>query len=365
MNIPVDEADSRGRVRLICGNCGARVLIKMAPRALKLSPDIPFTSSSPNLTPVDREYSGMWAVVVYELQPQDQGSFRRALLAMPRFRSNPNKLHDATSSLPYTFVGLKKGEAEFLGEELDKLGSRHESGPQEWLLNDVLIPRSRSSRGPMPALSHEDSDIEVLSAAPGSSWEIQFDGGRPSRPDLPAQSSLQPAEPRRPRYSAQSMPTVDRLMEAQDEDQDDESIIEVEDDADVESPEPPSAEQMARPAAGVDDSDDANDQAGDEADDAVPDDSDDDFAIVSINKLPGRKFHIGTLHTTISVPANELEVGSQTSIDAALEQAHAVLQERAQDLGGTGIVGLRVTQSAIPTDAGWMLVFVVSGTAVA
>ena len=97
----------------------------------------------------------------------------------------------------------------------------------------------------------------------------------------------------------------------------------------------------------------------------IEDDYDESFAIVSINELPGHKFHIGTLHTTISVSANELDVGPQTSIDAALDQAHTVLQKRARELGGTAIVGLRVTQSAIPTKAGWMLVLVVSGTAVA
>ncbi len=371
INIPVDEADSLGRLRLTCGDCGARVLIKRNPRPLKVSSDIPLTSTRPNQVPVNRKYSGTWAVVVYEVQAQDDGNFRRALLAMPRFRSNPNKLHDATSSLPYTFVGLNEGEASFLDQECGKLAIRYESGPQEWLLDEDLVPRSSSARGPRPVIGHEGSDLEVLSAGAGSSWEIQFDGGRPSQPDLPAQSRLQAAEPRRSRDCAQSLPTVGRLMQSEDE----ESIVEVEYDDEDPAPEPPQdglsaitdqakrlTERMVETAPGA--GDDEND-AGGAPHDSLRANSDDDFAIVSVNKLPGRKLHIGALHTTISVSANELDVGFQASIDLALEQAHAVLRERAQGLGGTGIVGLRVNQSAIPTNVGWMLVFVVSGTAVA
>ncbi len=414
VNIPVDEADTRGRVRLVCGTCGARVLIKVNPRALKLSPDIPVTVTNPGLVPFDREYSGYWAVVVHELDTAQQGALRRSLLSMPRFRSNPNKLHDATGSLPYIFHGLKRTEALFLGEELDRLSGVSEAGAQEWLLDENMRLRSRETRGPRPRSMDDDSDIEVLSAVPSSSWEVQFDGGRPSRTDLRPHEHLAPAGGR---YGTQpSLSPVGRLQQQQD------AALSAEEmgaptNPPTGTPRPPTtpdprlfqsfpgdlAEEPSRRSVpsfadpqslgGADltaiaaeatriaklsnpeaepvdvptepDSIEIDGLFHDAAQGEFEDYQDDDFAIVSINELPGRKFHIGTLHTTISVSANELEVGPQMSIDVALDRAHAVLQQKAQELGGTGIVGLRVTQSAIPTKTGWMLVFVVSGTAVA
>lgn len=424
VNIPVDEADSRGRVRLVCGACGARVLIKVNPRALKLSPDIPVTVTNPGFVPIDREYSGYWAVVVHELAPAEQGALRRSLLSMPRFRSNPNKLHDATGSLPYIFQGLKRSEATFLTEELDRLAGVSEAGPQEWLLDEAMQVRSRESRGPRPRNADEDSDIEVLSAVPSSSWEIRFDAGRPSRTDLTADAGLSNLAPAGGRYGTQpSLAPVARLQAQQDRGLSAEEMVAPTNPPSA-TPSPPTtplpdprlfqsfpgdlaeeadslgsvpsfgdpaslggadltaiAEQATRIAklthpevapVEVDTAPDTIDVTEQYPQSGVPseveyedEDYDDDFAIVSINELPGRKFHIGTLHTTISVSANELEVGPQMSIDVALDRAHAVLQQKAQELGGTGIVGLRVTQSAIPTKTGWMLVFVVSGTAVA
>ncbi|MCO4769071.1 MAG: hypothetical protein KDA24_03510 [Deltaproteobacteria bacterium] len=454
--IPVEDADSRGRVRLVCDSCGARVLVKVNPRDLKLSPTIPLTTANPDLVPDNREYSGMWGVLVYKLDRSVQAAFRRTLLAMPRYRGNPNKLHDATAELPYVFHGLKRGEGTFLEEELSRLKSGFESGPEEWLLDEAMIPRPRDLRGPKPSLGGENSDIEVLSAVPGSSWEIHFDGGRPSRSDLQVSNELDPSRPNGGFGTHPPLRPIQRLMQSQDE-----ARLTTPTPlsataprrsprpagfpskapaarpptpapaARPPTPQPPAAvaptprpptEPEMRPLASNDDHlwGEFADELSDGAIAAVPgnpmaeagtldptdlsamadaasriaakskeeegralaqtasvapgdqsmaveidEDYDDAFAIVSINELPGKKFHIGALHTTISVSANELDVGSQTSVDVALEQAHGILQQRAQELGGTGIVGLRVTQSAIPTKAGWMLIFVVSGTAVA
>ncbi len=433
--IPVDEADSRGRVRLICGACGTRLLIKVNPRVLKLSPDIPLSSTNPEFVP-GREYSGMWALLVNDLRDHQQSPFRRALLSMPRLRGNPNKLHDATAELPYVFHGLKRGEAVFLDEELSKLGAEFESGPQEWLLDESMMPIADDMRGPRPRVEEDDdADVQVLSAVPGSSWEIRYDGGRPSRSDLsvsaelalsstslsrfsthpslppaprPVTSPGAPPPARRPRaatttpseYAEDRSPFDQRTPAPSDE----MPPLASNDDYLWQRPEPTpelpgvAIEVMSSHAGDLDlgDLGSSNDLS------AVAEEAsrlaasiappvfqpiptpppapapppvalrpepepayDDAFAIVSINELPGRKFHIGALHTTISVSANELDVGSQTAIDVALDQAHALLQQRAEELGGTGIVGLRVTQSAIPTRAGWMLVLVVSGTAVA
>ena len=409
------------------------MLVKVNPRALSLSPDIPLSSTNPELIP-DREYSGMWALVVYDLHRDHESPFRRALLSMPRFRGNPNKLHDATASLPYVFHGLKRGEAVFLDEELSKLGAQFDSGPLEWLLDESMLPVPIESRGPRPSIGVDDeADVEVLSAVPGSSWEIRYDGGRPSRSDLVVSPELSLSTANRGRFATQpsvaamqrlgpSAPRPDATPRPIAATASPSSVAE----ARTQPREPePTDDEMAplasnddylwrRPEATPDlpngsisvlssqaerspldstleppDLSSVADQASrlasatpkpvappvvkpptfTPAPISVPPepepDYDDSFAIVSINELPGRKFHIGALHTTISVSANELDVGSQTSINVALEQAHALLQQRAEELGGTGIVGLRVTQSAIPTKAGWMLVLVVSGTAVA
>jgi|GEM_PF-4073750 len=411
---------------------------------------MPLSVTNPDFVS-DREYSGMWGLVVYEIPRDLQSPFRRALLSMPRFRGNPNKLHDATAELPYVFHGLKRGESVFLDEELGKLGAQFETGPQEWLLDESMIPLAADLRGPRPSIGDPESDVEVLSAVPGSSWEIRYDGGRPSRTDLKVSKELLPSKEARNngRYGTQpSMPPLQRLvpqaspslpvaatapspqLQARSASPRPMSLPA------APSPSPPTPPSPARstpddiaPLASNDDylwqkppetsepleeafsaysSQDAYgaeaptldpgdlqnmawqaSQMGSEAEAEavaaatvaplppapaaepapafVPETEhyDDSFAIVSINEIPGRKFHIGAIHTTISVSANELDVGSQTSIDVALEQAHAILQQRAEELGGTGIVGLRVTQSAIPTKAGWMLVLVVSGTAVA
>ena len=153
--VPVEDADSRGRVRLVCDSCGTRVLVKVNPRTLKLSPDIPLSTANPGFVP-ERHFSGMWALVVYTLGQAEQSSFRHALLTMPRFRGNPNKLHDETAALPYVLHSLKQKETVFLSEELRKLQAEYESGPLEWLLDDSMIPLPKELRGPRPSIDVGD-----------------------------------------------------------------------------------------------------------------------------------------------------------------------------------------------------------------
>ena len=135
--VPADQADHRGRVRLVCRNCGARVLVKVNPRALKLDPAIPSSksvqrSSSPG-TPLPVQSSGVWAVVVNNLPQGAEDEARAALLTLPRFRANPNKLHDLTQELPYVLHGLTGKECRHLEHALSNLAVQMESGPQEWL----------------------------------------------------------------------------------------------------------------------------------------------------------------------------------------------------------------------------------------
>jgi len=424
VTVPLEDADSRGRVRLVCDSCGARVLVKVNPRALKLSPEIPLSTANQGFVH-ERHFSGMWALVVYKLGASEQNTFRRALLSMPRFRGNPNKLHDETAALPYVFHGLKRKETVFLNEELRKLHAEYESGPLEWLLDGSMTPLPEQVRGPLPNIEVIDEpEVEVLSAVPGSSWEIRYDGGRTSRVDLPvppeelltpaseeqeqpgdpaslfdaqgasypspAANSRQTDTPRPPKRRWATPPQspwnndlrsphpgapldganlsgvadeVSRIV-AQRLDSTDEAVLSIEfEQADMETTgaEQPKAANSPPELAELSSPPTLGNLSASRAGTAI----DDDFAIVSINKLPGHTVHIGTLHTTISVSANELGVGFQTSIDGALAGAHNVLQQRAQKLGGTAIVGLRVTQSAIPTKDGWMLLLVLTGTAVA
>ena len=430
--MPADQADHRGRVRLVCRNCGARVLVKVNPRALKLDPAIPSSrsvqrASSPG-TPLPIQSSGVWAVVVNNLPQGAEDEARAALLTLPRFRANPNKLHDLTLELPYVLHGLTGKECRHLEHALSNLAVQMESGPQEWLLDERLIPLAPDLRGPRPRVQ-PDGDYEPFEDVNSGSWEIDFLGGRKSRSKLEAISAVGaaaavPAEDT-PSFSDMSFAPEDRsdpwgdaanatpdepeeLQEVEpepadasagsqdgfadfyapaSEDFDERSGVELEIEGTTLDgipavPEDISSELHLRPrpvdepsgapylGPALDHNATADFAALDpsaefEVAPSEAADPDTAFAIVTVDELPGRTFHIGTLHTSIALSSAELDVGTQMAVEIALEQAHAVLQDRASDLGATGIVGLRVNQTAIPSKAGWMLVLVVSGTAVA
>jgi DNA-directed RNA polymerase subunit RPC12/RpoP len=141
-SIPVDhaEADDTGKVRLQCGECSARLLIKVNRPELKVdqsipltpapepAPDVPQNGRLDELDDLSIERStgdddGSRTVVVRSLPAGAMSELRRALFLVPRLSSNPNKLMQLLAQLPYRFEGLTEAEADTLEGRLDELGA--------------------------------------------------------------------------------------------------------------------------------------------------------------------------------------------------------------------------------------------------
>ena len=159
VDIDPAERDDKGRVRLRCGSCDAKLLIKVKAPALKLDEAIPSSATSPpepgpppepepepEPEPTARSGGGLdltaltletgiegdsvdasttidaaWMVVVDKLDEGGISELRRVMMRIGRFKRNPNKLHDLTSDLPFVLGGLTKVESAELNATIDSL----------------------------------------------------------------------------------------------------------------------------------------------------------------------------------------------------------------------------------------------------
>jgi hypothetical protein len=195
----VSDADATGRIRRTCEGCRTSVLVKLNRRNLKLSPDIPLNESSGGMPAVvlpedldpspEYDVNGPFALLVDSIEPRHVALLRRELLTFPRFRRNPNKLHDATATLPYLLAPLGWREATRLEEHLGELGAAFTMGPFGWLLDQEggVVPADQ--RAPRPRIvGAAIAGQEQPSVSQSGAFEITFDlGGRESWMDESAE----------------------------------------------------------------------------------------------------------------------------------------------------------------------------------
>ena len=346
--VRVETADDRGRVRLECDACSAKVLIKVNPRALKISPDIPQTEVATDDIPMitlSPEEMAVWAVVVHDVPDKKIGGARRALLTLPRFRANPNKLHDVTSSLPFIIPGLKRTEAAHLEEEFEKLGAGCETGPQSWLLGEDLKPIPLDDRGGLPRLDPAWTDEVATVDVAAADVEIAFDFG----------------EARNGAESWLSDDAVEHLGDGSAEA------------LDTTSSQPITSEALVEEydAWAFEDDDLSRDDdllSADPPGVSLPDTEEgrgsQGFLVVTVDALPGLRRILGGVSVQVTLASNVIGADADQAITEALAQGSRRLRQAAEALGAEAVVGLRTSQSAVPGASGWLWILVLSGTAV-
>ena len=167
----IDESQQAGdgRVRTRCTECNAKLLIKVNRPDLKVADDIPATPDDADdaglagerIAPIseieievgegDEPGRDTWRVViVHELQWNRVGDLRRALLGLPRFKRNANKMQDVTSELPYVIPDLSEVELDKIGNVLNDAGARWLSGARHALLDANGELRGRARRDAAP-----------------------------------------------------------------------------------------------------------------------------------------------------------------------------------------------------------------------
>ncbi len=182
VDIDPGERDDKGRVRLRCGECDAKLLIKVKAPALKLDGGIPSSESVPAIPPeaaplaaapaveptpppatrsgggldlgaltldtgvegdsvdVSTTIEAAWVVVVDRLDEGGISELRRVMMRIGRFKRNPNKLHDLTSDLPFVLNGVSEDEARQLNATIDSLLGACRAGPEVELLDSEGKP---------------------------------------------------------------------------------------------------------------------------------------------------------------------------------------------------------------------------------
>ena len=163
IDVASGETADDGRIRVPCTGCDAKLLIKVNRPDLKLDGSIP-TSNGEELAPLaaDRstslealeqfsidvgsgEYSsggaGLRVVVVQSLPEEGLDELRRRLIRIPRFRRNPNKIHDATAELPYVLTNLEMEDEEDLEAMVVRLGGACVAGPEWRILDEAGHPK--------------------------------------------------------------------------------------------------------------------------------------------------------------------------------------------------------------------------------
>lgn len=310
-------ADSSGKVRLTCWNCGSRVLLKVNPKALRLSPDIPSTPSEapeppprpprvaarslpprpaerppPEPEPPRPPRPAGPMIRVKWLDPKKLAWFRKDLLELPRFARRPALVDTTLKGLPYELTGITKKEIDFLEGRLRRLVADFETITEE--PPPPPFPSDNSLDG-------ERFDSGEIDEPPTHSInEITFDrpagavGGRRAR--------------RRPTDSLE-YPT-------------------------------------GRSSGGI------VAQAGRE------------LPLFTVPTHRNLREHLGAVQVTVIVPARELDP-PQAAVDSALARARARLQAAAAELEASAVVGLRTHTSMLPVgDHGRALLVVMEGTAV-
>lgn len=348
--VRVESADDRGRVRLSCRECSAKVLIKVNKRALKLSPDIPQTELPPEppLVELTPEQLLVWAVVVYTLDAKKVSGARRALLSLSRFRSNPNKLHDVTDELPFVIGGLKRTDAAYLEEEFDKLGAECETGPHAWLLDEDMVPVPPDERGRLANLDPEETD-EVETAHDDGELEVAFDFEE-ARTGTESWLAFDEEPESLPEGAAAALDTSSSqpiTAEVLAEEYDSFSFSDFE----------PSESFLN--GAGVPGLDlpDTEESLSDVS--ANP-----GFPIVTVGALPGMPRVLGGVMTRVVLRSTEMGDDPDGAIGDAMAAGRQQLQEHAEAMGASAVVGTQTTQSAVPGSSGWLWILVLSGTAV-
>jgi DNA-directed RNA polymerase subunit RPC12/RpoP len=203
----IEERDQAadGRVRTRCTDCDAKLLIKVNRPDLRVADDIPATPegadadlglATERLAPLseleidlgdegERERDTWHVLVVHELADDRVGDLRRALLGLPRFRRNPNKMQDVTAELPYVIPDLNpEGLAQLKGLLVDA-GARWETGSRHALLTPGGDLRSAVEAAAIEEDAGGDAADEGLLVV-GDDGDLADDGPLVSGDDDPA-----------------------------------------------------------------------------------------------------------------------------------------------------------------------------------
>lgn len=349
--VRVETADERGRVRLACLECDARVLIKVNPRALKLSPDIPPTPPEEPREDWSPEELTLWAVVIHEATAAQIGGVRRILLGLPRFRSNPNKLHDATDELPYVIFGLKRTEAAKLEEGFAEAGVDCEAGPQVWLLDEDMAPWPHDTRGPAPDVDGASTE-EFESEEDSGEVEIAFDFSQSRNGDEAWLSDLEGSTDDLEVYS-EGLAALDGDATGVDTSSSQpitsEVLVEDFDSYSFSDFEP--SESLFDGSVPLEDTEDGPKEQ-------------DGFRVVTVQTIPGLTRVLGGVQAQVTRMSTAIGEDPDATIQAAIEEGRSQLAWAAQEMGAEGIAGLRITQSAVPGPSGWIWIVLLAGTAV-
>jgi DNA-directed RNA polymerase subunit RPC12/RpoP len=363
-----EERDERGRVRVACQDCGAKLLIKVKAPPLRLDDNIPSDDSVPAVdapdptgrtsrsidlmamsvdTGVDGDSVDVsvaaetsWVVIVDQLGADGISELRRVMMLIPRFKRNPNKLHDLTDELPFVLGGIGCEDATQLSVTIESLMGRCRIGLESELgLN----------RQPVPEDWHELPDEGLVVAGDEDSDEFSnevepISVANESLP-LPAlndddgdqTSSAEPSDPSAgdPVGAVRSSVTESlpqRAVEAIDSS----DLVPTAEEADT-GPLANRRKASAHVTNGV--------------------------RLATIDRFLGLDEMIGLVSASVMIPAADLNGRHRAGVlDAALEEAQAELKRSAHRSGAAAVVGVRTTTASLPDGS---VLLVMQGTATA
>ena len=356
-DVPVQggEAADDGRVRLKCPGCNARLLLKINRPDLKIDGRIPIddgdgdapptAARSSSLEALERfsidvgsgEFSttgaGLRVVVVQSLPEPALEELKRQLIRIPRFRRNPNKIHDATAELPFVLQGLEQEEADTLEALVGQSGGACIAGPEWRILDGAGQPRELRPLG--EPIAHEEvfgeadealvvmgeaDEDEGLLFASSDDGEVLVagDDGEVLVAGDDGDADLGP--PSAPAAAPEEPDPIELALKSYDD------LIAV-----VTSDHMPSVE--------------------------IPPD---DLRLVTVETMPDQGEPLGIVSVTVEVLPSAAAGSRTDAVASAIREAEGRLQVKARQLGASMIVAIRTTASDL--NDGTLLV-VMQGTA--
>ncbi len=397
-----------GRVRVQCPGCDARLLVKINRPDLKVDDRIPTDNGDPDaraasLEALERfsidvgsgEFSttgaGMRVVVVTALPDAARPALMQRLIRIPRFSRNPNKIHDATSELPYVLQGLEAEEADQVEALVVEQGGTCVAGPEWRVLDEAGHPRDLTPTAEPVEVEEfgepddgllvvgdedEDEDEDLLVAGDDGEVLMAEDSGEVGLPDeeglVVAGDGIELDEDVTPTVAPRKEPgwlgsltrpgLTDRrprptapepsLFAPSDEG--------TPDDPDPFVPPPAEVEEPDEPEADLDPVTYDDLIAIDATDDLPLDGLPAQVGIVTVEQMPEQGEPLGVVTVSLEVPLSAAAGSRSAAVTEAIRSGEEQLRGKALALGATMIVALRTTATEL-SDGG--LLVVMQGTA--